>query len=110
MSNNNLNDTSGNTIGIYGDYQNNILSNLSSSSIYTERGDILINFNENATVSQQEVKEESSPVKVEEEKEEPSPEKVEEEKKEEEKEEPSPEETQEVAEELAPELEIKEYA
>lgn len=93
MSNNNLNDTSGNTIGIYGDYQNNILSNLSSSSIYTERGDILINFNENATVSQQEVKEESSPVKVEEE-----------------KEEPSPEETQEVADELSPELEIKEYA
>ena len=93
MSNNNLNDTSGNTIGIYGDYQNNILSNLSSSSIYTERGDILINFNENATVSQQEVKEESSPEKVEEE-----------------KEEPSPEETQEVADELSPELEIKEYA
>lgn len=93
MSNNNLNDTSGNTIGIYGDYQNNILSNLSSSSIYTERGDILINFNENATVSQQE------------EKEEPSPEKVEEE-----KEEPSPEETQEVADELSPELGIKEYA
>lgn len=91
MSNNNLNDTSGNTIGIYGDYQNNILSNLSSSSIYTERGDILINFNEKATVSEQEVKEEPSPEKVEE------------------KEEPA-EETQEVADELAPELEIKGYA
>lgn len=70
MSNNNLNDTSGNTIGIYGDYQNNILSNLSSSSIYTERGDILINFNENPGVSQLEEKEEPSPEKVEE-KEEP---------------------------------------